>query len=150
MKYMTKEWYEQSQLAGRPPFDKSLKDYVNRIHSTYWHEYKKMFPCPPDFMKTIDKLHDCEIVSANVVGNDYIIISDNSEWGVEGYTKIIFKNAVIKKQDFDKQELGWCYDELYLAERGYELHVLFFEYGSSDVYELIVECENIEITNVEG
>lgn len=149
MKYMTKEWYEQCQLANRPPFDKSMEEYCQKNQRTYWLEYKKMFPCPPDFMKTIGRLHDCDIVSADVVGNDYIIITDNSEWGVEGYTRIVLKNIVLKKQDFDKQNLGWCYEELYLAERGYELHVLLFEYGSKKMYELIVECENIEIANVE-
>ena len=97
MKYMTKEWYEQCQIASRPPFDKSLEEYVNKVWRTYWREYKKMFPYPPDFMKTIDKLHDCDIVSADVLGNDYIIITDNSEWGIEGHTKIVLKSIVLKK-----------------------------------------------------
>lgn len=145
MKYMTKEWYEKCQLAGRPPFDKSLEDYVDKIQNTYWDEYKRMFPCPPNFMKTIDKLHDCEIISAKFNGNDYVITTDNGEWGIEGTTEILCKNATVIKQDFTNQELGWCYDELYLTAKGYELHVLFFEYGSSQMFDLIIECENIEI-----
>ena len=147
MKYLTKEWYEQCQLAGTPPFDKSLEDYVRKVQETYRCEYEKMFPCPPDFMKTINKLHDCNIVSANMVGNDYTIITANGEQGFDGYTQIILKNAILKKKDFENQKLGWCYEELYPTERGYELHVLMFEYGSDNMYDLIVECEDIETMN---
>ena len=149
MKYMTKEWYELNHLAHMHS-DKLRIAHVEKIWKTYRDEYKRMFPCPPDFMKTIDKLHDCEIVSAGVVGNDYIIvIIDNLSGDMDGYLKIALKNMVLKKQDFDQQELGWCYEELYPTERGYELHVLLFEYRSDKMYDLIVECDNIEITHME-
>lgn len=148
MKYMTKEWEKLYQFAHIHS-DKLLIAYVKKRLETYRDEYKRMFPCPPDFMKTIGKLHDCDIVSAGVVGSDYIIITDNCEWGIEGYTEITLKNMVLKKQDFDQQELGWYYEELYPTERGYELHVLLFEYRSDKTYDLIVECENIEITHME-
>lgn len=142
---MTKQWYGQCQVAGLPPFDKSLEEHVKGVMRSYWEAYKRMFPSPPDFTNTIDRLHDCEIISAKLVDNDYVIITDNGQWGMEGTTEILCKNATVIKQDFNHQELGWYCHELYLTEKGYELHVLFFEYGSSELYDLILTCENIEI-----
>lgn len=136
MKYMTKELYKQC-----PSFGQAMDEYLK--------EYEKTFPCPPPFMETIDCLHDCDLVSAGIVGDDYVIVTENIEWGEDGYTKIVLKNMSLIKQDFDKQSLGWCYDELYRVERGYELHVLFYEYGSSEMYELTVECEDIEIIDIQ-
>ena len=142
---MTKEWYALMQTAGIHPFDKTLQEQVENVIRDYWDEYRRMFPSPPCFMKTINKLHDFSIISARLIDNDYVIHLDDEDNNLEG-NKIVLKNAVVKKQNFDKQELGWCYEELYPTEKGYELHVLFFEYGASETYDLIVECENIEIT----
>ena len=145
MKYMTKEWYDYIQVSPRLPFDSSLQKNGDVI-GAYWSEYKKLFPSPPDFMKTIDRLHDFSVLSAGFIGNDYVIHLEDDDNELDG-NKIILKNAVVKKQDFHEQYIGWCYHELYPTEKGYELHVLFFEYGSREMYDLIVECENVEITN---
>ena len=149
MKYMTKEWYNQCQMASTH-FDILEKEQLWKNQRIYWNKYKEMFPTPPEFMERIDNLHDCEINSAEFSDNDFIVVADNSGWGMEGYTKIIFKNAILKKKDFNNQEVGWCHHELYPTDLGYELHVLIFEYGSGNMYGLIVECENIEIVNVEN
>ena len=101
-------------------------------------------------MDTVGRLHDCELISAELIGNDFIIKTDLIEWGSDDYVKIIFKNAVLKKKDFGNQGLAWGYEELYIAQKGYELHVLLREYGSDKLYELIVECENIEIKKIKN
>lgn len=146
MKYFTKEWYEKSQAAYCTfPENIRLRKEVDDTIKAYRDEYVNNFNPAPDFMKTIDELHDCEIVFTCQKENDYIFRIDNSEWGEEGFTDIILKNAVVLKQDFTNQELGWMYHELYKTENGYELHGLFFEYGSDQVYEFIAKCENIEI-----
>ena len=146
MKYMTKEWYDLMQVAGMHPFDKTLREKAEFVIREYCAEYRRMFPSPPYFMRTIKKLHDFSIISAGLIDNDYVIHIEDEDKELEG-NKIVLKNAVVKKQDFDKQELGWCYEELYPTKKGYELHILFFEYGTSETYDLIVECDNIEITN---
>ncbi len=144
---MTKEWYELCQLAGRPPFDAALQAYVNSVQKAYAREYERSFSCPPRFMNAIAELHDHDVVSAGFDGSDYIIVMDDGGCSTEGSVRLVLKNAVLEKQDFDGQDLGWCYAELYPAQRGYELHVLFYEYGSDKTYELTAECENVEITN---
>ena len=141
MKYMTKDWYAQCQTAR----DKLQKKHVADIQQAYQTNYEQMFPTPPKFTETIDHLHDCDITSAGLIGDDYVIIADNLDRATCEHIKIVLHNAVVKKQDFTDQELGWCYHELYLTARGYELHVLLFEYGSRDMYDLIVDCESIEI-----
>lgn len=145
MKYMTKKWYNACQLAA----DENMIRVLERVPKTYLREYKKSFPCPPDFMKAIDTLHDCEVVSWRHNGQSYYLTMDHMGQGFDEFLQIAFKNARIKKQDFENQHLGWCYDELYSTECGYELHVLFFEFGSNEMYDLIIECEDIEISNFE-
>lgn len=150
MKYMTKEWYDVMQKSGRPPFPEELERQVKMTMAAYYDEYKKNFPTPPKFMDTVGRLHDCELISAELIGNDFIIKTDLIEWGSDDYVKIIFKNAVLKKKDFGNQGLAWSYEELYIAPKGYELHVLLREYSSGKLYELIVECENIEIKKIKN
>ena len=145
MKYMTKEWYDLCQKAGSPPFDEDLNKQVELTIHAYWNEYEKTFNTPPKFMETIDNLHDAEVLSAKHLNNDYVITINGNVWGARGTLQIVLKNAIIKKQDFENQKIGWGYDELYKTDIGYELHVLFFEYGTSKMYDLIVECENINI-----
>lgn len=150
MKYMTKEWYEKCQIAGRPPFDEEIEREVQEIMDSYYNEYKKSFTTDPNFMETIDILHDCEVVCFKKAGNDYIIRTDNSEWGMDGFTDIVLKNAAILKKEFDDsiKDLIWLYEEMYKTMKGFELHCLFFQCGTGDLFELTTDCENIEISPV--
>jgi len=151
MKYLTKEWYEKCQIAGRPPFDEKLDKEIEAVMNTYYNEYKKEFSLIPEFMETIDMLHDCDIVSFRVNGDDYIIRTDNSEWGMNGFTDIVIKNPIVIKKKFsdDIKGLIWLYQEIYRTPKGYELHCLFYQRVIGDLFELTVDCEDIEIFDVE-
>ncbi len=139
MKYLTKEWFQKIQADNdSPEVQKAIDDCTA--------EYKINFPTPPEFMEAISCLHDSEITLAGMIGKDFIIKVENIELSpVFTDVVLILKNATVKKKDFDMQKIGWCYEELYPTSKGYELHCLLFEYGSNEMYELIVDCEDIEV-----
>ncbi len=139
MKYLTKEWFQKMQTDSDSPYiQKAIKDCKA--------EYEMNFPTPPEFMGTISCLHDSDITLTGMLGKDYIIKVENIELSpVYTDAVLILKNATVKKKDFDLQRVGWCYEEIYPTQKGYELHCLLFEYGSNEMYELIVECEDIEV-----
>ena len=133
MKYYTKEWFRTSQDRDLP--------FPPRA---YRSEYNKNFPNPPEFMKVIDSLHDCELISVTMQGHDLVIAVDAIEHGPLDSADIVLRNAVVLKQE-PGDNLGWLHNEIYPVKNGYEFHVLFFQYGSGRLYELICECENVEI-----
>ena len=133
IKYYTKEYYKN------PTKDVSAK---------YEEEFNRNFSQKTSFMEFFDKLHDCDVWWIKVKDDDIVLRIGHEGWGVKGCSDIVFKSAVIKECDFELQdagEFGWCYHEIYPSVRGYELHVLFYRYGSSEIYELVVEFENAKI-----
>lgn len=148
MKYRTKLWYNDFRKAHcSSSRDDALIAHTEKAYLAYLEEYKKTFPCPPFFMETVDNLHDCDILFTKWSGDDFVVRTDHFLSSEDEFIELTFKNANIKKKDFDKQDVGWCYSELYPAKKGYELHVLIFEFGTSEMYDLIIECEDIKISN---
>lgn len=146
MKYHTKEWYAKCQKANTPPFDTKLELETKETINQYLIEYSKNFPVEPDFMNLINKLHDSEVAFIENHGNDLIIKVECIEYGPIYSAEIVLKNANIIEHEHGN-DLGWEHCELFPKEKGYEIHCLFFQYGTSNLFLLTAECDNIEIQN---
>lgn len=135
MKYFTKEYY------------KAPKEEVS---AKYKEEFNRNFQEKTPFMKFFDTLHDCDIYWIKTDGDEVYFRIGHEGCGAKGFSDIIFKNTIVKKQDFELMEastFGWCYHEIYPSDRGYELHVLFYRYGYEEPYEFVFEFESVEITD---
>lgn len=150
MRYMTKEWYEDCQRAYCVlPFDTALQKQVKDIQKRYFAEYERSFPAPPDFADLLDTLHDSTVVYAREDEEGYVLITDRSDIQGEDTLRISFKKAKIITDSISDKKAYWGYHELYPAEGGYELHVLFFEISESiSLPELTLRFENIEIKDI--
>ena len=56
---------------------------------------------------------------------------------------IRFRDAEILKQEQPLENAWWLYDEIWKADRGYEVHALLWR--ENDVFELTIECREPEL-----
>ena len=108
--------------------EKTLVEYANYEKETFCD--KKV-----DFLN--GQWHDSFVVSAEKIGNDYVL---NLNVGMDCNRKIVFKNC--KSITGDKVNEGsWLYDELYIVDNGYEVHILLCDID--ELKELIIECSEV-------
>lgn len=95
-------------------------------------------------------LNDCVVTDSKVEGNDLILNLD-SRGGLDDkvITGARFKNYEIIERERELENLWWLFDELYIADGKYELHVLFNSNDDDDEYDrcygLIVRADDIDI-----
>ncbi len=84
--------------------------------------------------------HDEEVLSFGPQGRDWVI--DFGEYaGLYSQVRYLrFKNAAIQKLDGDLADARWLYEELYMVEAGYELHILLDRNG---LLECVLTCDDI-------
>ena len=99
-------------------------------------------------------LHDSLVQSVKREGEDLVIEFDREndpelleELGEEflfpEIKAIRFRDAEILKQEQPLENAWWLYDEIWKADRGYEIHALLWQ--ENDVFELTIECREPEL-----
>ena len=106
----------------------------------YWKEHRKTFKHnEPSFLE-IFNFHDCKVISCRKKGNDLILTLDNSG-GFTNINQIIFKDCNVLKQDSLLYGAWWLYDEIYKADKSYEIHALL---QNKQLIDFIVSAVDIE------
>ena len=108
---------------------------VERILGEYNNYYKTI---KNRISKSVEKAlnqHDSHIIEGYFEENNYIIKLEEKIWGI---AFIVFKNAIMKHNEKIKDDY-WIYNELYLAEDKYEIHILF------DKSEVVIVCDDVYI-----
>ena len=100
-------------------------------------------------------LHDSLVQSVKREGEDLLIeferenvLKLHEELGEEEFLfpeikAIRFRDAEILKQEEPLENAWWLYDEIWKADRGYEIHALLWR--ENDVFELTIECREPEL-----
>ena len=131
LNYASKEVYEMLK-----EYSQSNQKYVLDIIKEYDQIEKEQFG--NNSIKFIEEsFHDCFIIEVNTNGNDVIMKLDN-EHGFSDKETIIFKNANIIL-DENINESWWLYNEIYINNDKYEVHILAS--GNNGLKELSITCE---------
>ena len=94
-------------------FEKAFEYY-----SKYWDSISDKIP---DNIKENYDFHDCMILKIKNIGDDIVFELDNGG-GFTDIKRIIYKKAEMIENNFAK-DCYWMYDEIYLADGGFELHI---------------------------
>ncbi len=122
MKYFVRGWDNEISNAER-----ILGEY-NNYYKTIKNRISKSIE------KALDQ-HDSHIIEGYFEENNYIIKLEERIWGI---AFIVFKNAIMKHNEKIKDDY-WIYNELYLVEDKYEIHILF------DESEVVIVCDDVYI-----
>ena len=96
--------------------EKALNEYEQ-----YYNDNLKKFE--NTFIKDFN-FHDCKIKSCEKQERDLIITLDTSNNYLVDIKQIIFKDCDIIKEEKNICETIWLYNEIYIKNNGYEIHVL--------------------------
>lgn len=142
MKYFTKQWYQGNQKLF---ISKKMRNLSHKAFDDYQEHYKQIEPSLPDNMKDFH-LHDCIIVDNEFIGKDFHmkIDSSNSACSLE---KLIFVNAKILECDINLDKATWLYDEVYLQQNHFEMHILF-DSKKCELGEMVIAFDEIIATSV--
>lgn len=94
-------------------FEKAFENY-----SKYWDSISDKIP---DNIKENYDFHDCMILKIKNIGDDIVFELDNGG-GFTDIKRIIYKKAEMIESNFAK-DCYWMYDEIYLADGGFEFHI---------------------------
>lgn len=94
-------------------FEKAFENY-----SKYWDSISDKIP---DNIKENYDFHDCMILKIKNIGDDIVFDLDNGG-GFTDIKRIIYKKAEMIESNFAK-DCYWMYDEIYLADGGFEFHI---------------------------
>lgn len=94
-------------------FEKAFENY-----SKYWDSISDKIP---DNIKENYDFHDCMILKIKNIGDDIVFELDNGG-GFIDIKRIIYKKAEMIENNFAK-DCYWMYDEIYLADGGFEFHI---------------------------
>lgn len=94
-------------------FEKAFENY-----SKYWDSISDKIP---DNIKENYDFHDCMILKIKNIGDDIVFELDNGG-GFTDIKRIIYKKAEMIENNFAK-DCYWMYDEIYLADGGFEFHI---------------------------
>lgn len=135
MKYFTKEWF----LGGQGNH-KKMKEEVD----SYQKHYRTIEKLIPSDLKSALHIHDCDLIKMNFIGADLIIEFDPTH-ALSDTTKLVFKNAVLLENDEPNKEFCSIYNEIYLVNGRYEIHILFSSCQNSAIVlkQIIVQSDNI-------
>ena len=130
MKYFTKQWYQDCQKESMLYCNKNtktlaqqLRKQIQKVHNDYQNHYLQIEPYLHNDIKKIN-MHDCKITDSGFSKNDFYMLIDSSQ-GFCSVDKLIFTNAEILKKDINLDNVWWLYDEIYLNQNAYEMHILF-------------------------
>ena len=87
-----------------------------------------------------ESFHDGDVISLRRKGNNLCMAFDDEFEGLR-YHRLIFKDAVVIKQDRRLSGAYWLYHEVYKIADGYEVHVLLW--NKSGLIDFIVQCSDI-------
>lgn len=94
-------------------FEKAFENY-----SKYWDSISDKIP---DNIKENYDFHDCMILKIKNIGDDIVFELDNGG-GFTDIKRIIYKKAEMIENNFAK-DCYWMYNEIYLADGGFEFHI---------------------------
>ena len=128
MKYFTEQWYQNCQVSGR---SERIENQIQKTINDYWEYCRQIESCLPDCIKTIHsiqhgcRMHDCVVVSSGFLCKDFFMEFD-SKGGFCSINKLTFVNAEIMTKNMELRDVFWLYDEVYIQEDRYEMHILFW------------------------
>ena len=96
--------------------EKAMKEY-KRYNNNNLRKYENTFIKDFDF-------HDCKIKSCEKQEKDLIITLDTTNNCLVDIKQIIFKNYDIIKEEDNICQSVWLYNEVYIKDNGYEIHIL--------------------------
>ena len=133
--YVTKETLERIT-----EFCESSRTHVKAQSQMYWDYYEKIEDSiPKRIRRSLNRQHDAHVKRIGAWKDDYII---ETEYGRRDHL-FTFKNADIIR---DIEKIGcltWLYEEIYLREGGYEVHVLF----DASRFDRLIERKQIVLTD---
>lgn len=95
--------------------EKAMKEY--KRYNNNLRKYENTFIKDFDF-------HDCKIKSCEKQEKDLIITLDTTNNCLVDIKQIIFKNYDIIKEEDNICQSVWLYNEVYIKDNGYEIHIL--------------------------
>lgn len=95
--------------------EKAMKEY--KRYNNNLRKYENTFIRNFDF-------HDCKIKSCEKQEKDLIITLDTTNNCLVDIKQIIFKNYDIIKEEDNICQSVWLYNEVYIKDNGYEIHIL--------------------------
>lgn len=111
-----KVFQEEYQLVE----EEIIKKDVMQAYNKYYNTIKSKLP------KDIDErlhLHDCLITNIIKESHKLTIELDCTE-GYGDIKKVIFSNYSIQKEDINFINRWWLYEEIYIIDNQYELHIM--------------------------
>ncbi|WNS44714.1 DUF4085 family protein [Paenibacillus sp. MMS20-IR301] len=93
----------------------------------------------PDHIKDKFHFHDCTVTGIHI--SEDMVIRLDTDGGFTHLNQITLLKAEILRQDAHVPGSSWLYEELYVVNGGYEVHVLLS--GAGGMQELIVRCKDI-------
>lgn len=109
-------------------------DFVERevikkdLMQAYDKEYKKIENRLPKDIKEKLCLHDCKITDV-IKQKDKLIIELDCSQGIGEIQRIIFNDYTILEEEKDFINGWWLYEEIYIDDEQYELHMLIDKKG---------------------
>jgi len=134
MKFFTKDWFLfcQENMSDDPGIRQPSREYntikqQQGIPETIWAKL-----C----------YHDAQLLEIQFKGNTLHLWMEDMGWRNE-HLQLIEPEIILWEEPL--AEMVWIYEELYRIPAGYELHVLFQDWKSLHLAELIVRCADIVI-----
>jgi roadblock/LC7 domain-containing protein len=129
-------------------FCENNKRIVDRAAEEYARYYKdELIPNDCGVVKNI-KFHDC-IITEVKLENECISISFDNSGGFTDIVEMQLHNYKIIKQDYLLENSWWLYEEVYMRDGKYELHVLL-DNKNIGLFEFTVLAENISFKRNES
>lgn len=134
MRYYTKEWFRICQMyePNDPIIRRPMREYRAVLETQ---------GIPASIREKL-RFHDAQLLEIHVKGNALHLWMEDMGWGNE-HLRLINPDIVLWEEPLT--ELVWIYEELYRTPSGYELHVLFQDWKTPRLAELIVRCTDIMI-----
>ena len=145
MKYFTKQWYRDCQRSQGIFLRKKLRDQTQKVVEKYAKYYEQLEQRLPENIKKISSndIHDGKIVSSGFYGQDFHMAIDPISCR-SSIKKIIFLNVEILKFDSYPENACWLYEEIYMQQNRYEMHILFWS-KEGKLNEIIISFDDVKI-----
>lgn len=118
---------------------------VNKVFKDYDDYYKEASELFDEDIVENMGFHDCNIKSVRP-NEQYLVISLDNSGGFTNVNEILFENYKIIKQDGVLENAWWLYEETYMADNVYEIHVLL-QNNDNKLIDFIVSAEKIRFSH---
>lgn len=134
---MAKRWEEDHEMRMEALFDH---------YSRYYESIKEKLPAGA-IQLVEQSLHDAVVLSVEKPTDDVLLITLDCSGGFHYFTDIRVTFTGVTEADIpqDFKDACWLYNEIYLAEAGFELHVLF----DSPMVEATISAHDVKIEVLE-